>query len=152
MWLVMRAGAHTPDPDGGVTLAACPDTPGRSVPWRWAVRLKPGSEGTPGVEGTTGVEVGHDPASVVVGRTDHRGEDLLFERDGGVVLVAVAVSGRYLVAHGTGPWQQRLAPGDVAVLEGDEGELVLLTASTPDAELCLVQLASTTGQPLRWVP
>ena len=147
MWLVMRAGTHAPDPDGGTTLAACPDTPGRPVPWRWAVRLSPGREGT-----TTGVEVSHDPASVVVGRTDHRGEELMFERDGGVVLVAVAVSGHYLLAHGTGPWQRRLAPGDVAVLEGDEGELVLLTASTPDAELCLVELASTTGQPLRWVP
>jgi hypothetical protein len=149
MWLVTRAGAHAPDPDGGVTLAACPDTPGRPVPWRWTVRLSPGSASTPAGRA---VEVSHDPASVTVGRTDHRGEDLLFERDGGVVLVAVAVSGQYLVAHGTGPWQRRLAPGDVAVLEGDENEQVLLTASSPDAELCLVQLASTTGRPLRWVP
>jgi len=142
VWLVMRAGTHGRRPDGGVTLAACPDTPGRPVPWRWTVRRTD----------TGAVEVEVDPGSITVGRTDHRGEDLGFERDGGVVLVAVPVHGEYLVAHGTGPWQRTLGSGDVAVLEGEEPEPVRLTATGPDAELCLVRLASTTGQPLRWVP
>ena len=143
MWLVVRATALIPDPDGGVTLAACPDTPTRPVPWRWSVRL---------TGDRTAVEVPHDPGTVAVERSDHRGEDVALERDGGSVLVAVAVNGEYLVAHGTGAWQRTLGSGDVAVLEGEEPEPVRLSATDPDAELCLVRLRSTTGLPLRWVP
>ena len=139
----MRGNTFQADPDGGITLAASPDTPGRPVPWRWSVRIAPGS---------AELAVKHDPTSVAVRRSEHRGEELPLERSGGELLVAVPLQGRYLIGHASEPWHRWLESRDVAVLEGEDGESFLLQPATADARLAVVRLTSTTEQPLRWVP
>lgn len=149
MWMLVRDGAiKTESGQAWHTLAACPDSPERGDEWRWSVTRV-------AAEGDTdawSVRVDADDEHVAVEHAVLRepGELELLRRSG-EELVVVSRKGRHLIQDATGPWNRWLEPGDVFVVEGEEPEHLVLTASDP-SEASVVRLSPRGATALRWVP
>jgi hypothetical protein len=150
MRLLLRANAHRPT-DGGLEVAASPDTPSRPDPWTWHIRLLEDPGESAGVAAIPGpwpaLAVETDPARVrpdvsvlrLKGATN-------VERDEAELLALVVASGSVLLEG-----RHAMSPGDVLVLAGDDPLHVGATSS--DGVLAVVRLVSVQGGgPLGWVP
>jgi hypothetical protein len=127
------------------TLAACPDSPERGDEWRWSVTRVDEGDGW-------SVHVDADDVHVAVDHTVLREPgELELVRRSGEELVVVARRGSHLVQDAAGPWRRWLHPGDVFVVEGEEPEHLVLTASQR-SEASVVRLTPRGAQALRWVP
>lgn len=146
MWMLVREGAITHQAGQTHTLAACPDSPERGDEWRWSVsRVEGGGE-------DWSVQVEADEEHVVVDHLVLREPgELELARRSGEELVVVSVTGRHLIQDAAGPWRRWLEPGDVFVVEGEEPEHLVLTASDP-SKASVVRLTPRGRQALRWVP
>lgn len=154
MWMLVRGNATSPDADGAITLAACPDSGERGDRWLWSVRRVPDHSAgqTPDQADTWRVAVDHDPDHINAEVIVHVDETVELTRLPGEELVIVPLTGEHLIAHATGPWRRWVSPGDVFVVEGEQTESLRLRPSPGGASVALVRLSSTTAPTLRWVP
>ena len=154
MRLLLRANAHRPV-DGGVEVAASPDTPTRPDPWAWQIRLHDDALATDaggtrvalGPGGRWGaLQVDSDPALVrhelEVLRLDGSTE---VSRDEADLVALVVTDGSALVED-----RHALATGDAMVFTGDDPLTVRTTA--PGGEVVLVRLRPVTDVEVGWVP
>ena len=148
MWLLVRDNALTPDADGTVTVAACPDSPDRGEEWRWRVRRRLPAAAT--ALGEVLVETAEEHIRATTTVLDAGRASVI--RDAGEEVVLVPLSGHHLVRDSVGPWERWLHPGDAFVLEGEETETVHLDSAPGPAAVAVVRLRTTTAAPLRWVP
>ena len=147
--MLVRDGslAHHPGAHEQV-LAACPDSPERGDEWRWSVTRVPASE----EEGHWQVVVRVDNSFVAAEDKviDEAGE-LALHRESGEEIVVISIDGSHLIQDASGPWRRWLWPGDVFVVEGEEPESLVLTASE-HSRASVVRLTPKGDEPLRWVP
>ncbi|GAA3664778.1 hypothetical protein GCM10022237_26060 [Nocardioides ginsengisoli] len=156
MRLLLRANAHRAV-DGGVEVAASPDTPTRPDPWAWQIRLHHTSPASPASDGGASVALGAggrwhslrvdtDPALVrpelqvlrLEGTTEVR-------RDEADLVALVVTDGSALVED-----RHALATGDAMVFTGDDPLAVRTTA--PGGEVVLVRLRPVSDVEVGWVP
>lgn len=156
MWMLVRGNAIEPEPDGSLTLAACPDSAERGDQWMWSVRQVP--EGTAAPDESSVIPapwrlaVDHDPEHITTETTVHVDEAVDLTRAPGEEVVVVPLTGEHLIAHATGPWKRWVAPGDVFVVEGEDTEQLRLTPAPGGARVALIRLRPTSAHALRWVP
>ena len=81
---------------------------------------------------------------------DEAGE-LALNRESGEEIVVISIDGNHLIQDASGPWRRWLRPGDVFVVEGEEPESLVLTASE-HSRASVVRLTPKGDEPLRWVP
>jgi hypothetical protein len=160
--LLLRAGAHRPV-DGGVEVAASPDTPRREA-WQWHVRVLEGRSGhgeeqadverltlsLPRSGGLPAVlEVSCDPdAAAARAEVVISGEPVTLERDVHEVTVLVVGQGGVRVEG-----RHLLHELDAMVLEGDDPlRPELERVGEEPTSVAVVRLRSTASQPISWVP
>lgn len=147
--MLVRDGSltHPPRADEQV-LAACPDSPERGDEWRWSVTRVPAPEQDGHWQVV--VHVDNDFVTAEDRVIDEAGE-LALDRSSGEEIVVISIDGSHLIQDASGPWRRWLQPGDVFVVEGEEPESLVLTASER-SRAAVVRLTPTGHQPLRWVP
>ena len=154
MRLLLRANAHRPV-DGGVEVAASPDTPTRPEPWSWHVRLLADATCAEGAARSVRLRAGGrweavavdvDPEVVTpeLSLVDLAGTTQV-DRDEDDLVALVVATGSVLVEG-----RHALLPGDAMVLTGDDPLTVSATGS--DGTLALVRLSSVREPSVGWVP
>jgi hypothetical protein len=162
--LLLRANAHRPVATGNghtaVEVAASPDTPGRSEPWLWNIRLLDGAPaGRPDDDpARVSLPLGPDvatlevtvdagavrPEVVLVELTDSR----LVDRDERELMALLVASGRCLVEG-----RHQLQHRDTMVLEGDDPlEISIAPVGGQPSSVAIVRLQGTGARTLGWVP
>lgn len=162
MRLLLRAGSHRPL-DGGVEVAASPDTPRREA-WQWHVRVTDGHESPdepeqpaerltlslPRAGGRPStLEVGCDPRAIAAkAEVVISGDPVVLERDVHEVTVLVVGQGGVRVEG-----RHLLHELDAMVLEGDDPlRPELERVGEQPTSVAVVRLRSTGSQPISWVP
>lgn len=162
MRLLLRAGSHRPV-DGGLEVAASPDTPRRES-WQWQVRVlephagqggdRPDAErlvlNLPRSAGATSpLEVCCDPAAVAAkAEVVICGDEVTIDRDVHEVTVLVVGQGEARIEG-----RHLLRELDAMVLEGDDPlRPGLERAGDEPTSVAVVRLRSQGTQPISWVP
>lgn len=163
MRLLLRANAHRVT-DGGVEVAASPDTPGREA-WQWHVRvLDPRPAGTgqgppgvdrqvaslPGPGGSGSVLEVSSAARVVTAKVEVvvAGEGVTLERDPDEIVLLVVGEGRARVED-----RHLLGELDTLVLEGDDPFVIgLERAGVEPTSVGVVRLRAAGDRAIGWVP
>lgn len=157
MRLLLRANAHRRTDEGGIEVAASPDTPHRER-WQWHIRLDEIETGdhTPeqgirlvGGDGTHRLlQVATDAETTRAEVEVHEvGLPLVITRPPTDLLVLLVHRGEALVED-----RHRLAELDAMVLEGDDPIEVRVEGTAGPAGLSVIRLRPTTDRPLAWVP
>jgi hypothetical protein len=154
MRLLLRSNSHRTI-DGGVEVAASPDTPTRPEPWVWNVRLL--EEGTAPAMHTEVIALpqrsGWDRITVAVDPEWVRPDTSVIELSGATelhrheddVLLLIVVSGSALLED-----RHALAVGDAVVFAGHDPLRVMATGS--DSTLVRVHLTPARAEAVSWVP
>jgi hypothetical protein len=141
MQLILRqpAARDSGDESTGVVVAASPDTFGREQ-WQWDVRLAESADGY-------AVTVSHnaDLINVVEETLQLSGG---FSAGRNVNELWLAVVCRDPIVHGT----FRLEPGDVAIWEGDDPDMIAIHPLTGYSTIRLIRISRRDGKAARWVP
>lgn len=157
MRLLLRANSHRRTDEGGLEIAASPDTPNRER-WQWHIRLDEVGDGsTPeekGVQLSCGdgrqlrLQVATRAEAVWAETVVHQVEQpLVIRRPATDVLVLLVHQGEALVEQ-----RHRLAELDALVLEGDDPLEVIVEPSTVTTGVAVVRLRPAADRPLAWVP
>jgi len=155
--LLLRANAHRRTDEGGIEVAASPDTPNRER-WQWHIRLdevesglKTPKKGVP-LLGDNGrqwllqvsTDIESTRAEVEVHQIEH---PMMIQRPRADLLVLLVHQGQALIER-----RHRLAELDALVLEGDDPLEVSVEGTTVPMSLSVVRLRPTADRPLAWVP
>lgn len=171
MWMLERAAGRLTTQlqveQYSQQLAACPDTHGRGDKWKWAINFvaqDPNSfvpVGAPSdrvnvvidVDGRESLVVSHDPTLVsTLVELNEQNSNLQIFRQPGTEVIVIPLFGQALISAPNGVWKRLLEPNDIFVIEGEEGEQILLSPSPDLTRVVVIHLESNAAQALRWVP